>query len=133
MKTIMATLAAVSMLTLTACEDLFDEGGLQPDGSKPSLTVNNPSNNQSIIPSKGLRVNITAVDKDEFNSINFTVKGNSAENSIIDFKKLANKNVLEFDTLLSLNAFMPGDYTLSISATDKRTNVTVQDVKFSVR
>jgi len=129
----MATLAAVSMLTLTACEDLFDEGGLQPDGSKPSLTVNNPSNNQSIIPSKGLRVNITAVDKDEFNSINFTVKGNSAENSIIDFKKLANKNVLEFDTLLSLNAFMPGDYTLSISATDKRTNVTVQDVKFSVR
>lgn len=133
MKAMLATLAAVSMLTLTACEDLFEDGGLQPDGSKPSLMVNNPMNNQSITASKGLRINITAVDKDKFKDITFLVKGGSGEDALIEFKKFANKNVLEFDTLVVLNGFIPGNYTLSISATDKRTNVTVQEVKFSVR
>ena len=78
-------------------------------------------------------MNVTAVDKDKFKEITFLVKGGSGEKSLIDFQKSADKHVLELDTLLSLDSFMPGDYTLSISATDKRTNVTVQEVKFSVR
>ncbi|MBF9254200.1 hypothetical protein I2I11_12920 [Pontibacter sp. 172403-2] len=133
MKAKLAALAAASIMMFTACEDLLEDGTLQPDGSKPSITVNNPVNNQSVTATKGLRVSVTAVDKDEFSDITFVVKGSSGEKSLLDFSKVADKNVLELDTLLPIGNFMPGDYTLSISATDKRTNVMVQDVKFSVR
>lgn len=127
----LASLAAVAMLT--ACEDLFEDGSLQPDGSKPSLTVNNPSSNQTISASQGLRVNITAVDKDEVKDIDFVVKGVTAEKSLINFKKFPQKKVVEFDTTLVINGIAPGDYTLVVSATDNRTNLSQQEVKFKVK
>ncbi|MDX5420635.1 MAG: Ig-like domain-containing protein [Hymenobacteraceae bacterium] len=131
LRTMLASLAAVAMLT--ACEDLFEDGSLQPDGSKPSLTVNNPSSNQTISASQGLRVNITAVDKDEVKDIDFVVKGVTAEKSLINFKKFPQKKVVEFDTTLVINGIAPGDYTLVVSATDNRTNLSQQEVKFKVK
>ncbi len=126
-------MAAVSSLALTSCEDLFENGSLQPDGSKPSITVNNPSNNQTVTATNGLRVNITAVDKDQFKGIDFVVKAGAGEKPLVNFTKFADKAVLEFDTLLTSSNFMPGSYTLIVTATDKRTNVTVQEVKFNVK
>jgi len=126
----LASLVAVCMLT--ACEDLFENGSLRPDGSTPSLTINNPSTNQVVVASQGLRVNITAVDKDHVRDIDFTLKGRGAETALISFKKFPGKRIVEFDTTLTGSSMAPGAYTLVIKATDKRTNVSQQEVNFTV-
>lgn len=120
-------------MSLTSCEDLFEDGTLKPDGSNPSLTINKPTNNQTILATNGLRVNITAVDKDKFNDVTFQVVSTANEKSVVSFHKATESSIMEFDTLLTTQNFTPGNYKLSITATDKRTNVTVQEIKFSVR
>ncbi|WP_242920199.1 Ig-like domain-containing protein [Pontibacter liquoris] len=132
-KTMLSSLAVVGALALTACEDLFENGSLKPDGSNPSITINNPANNQVVAATQGLRVNITAVDKDAFKEIGFLVEGGAGEAPLVRFQKATDNRVLEFDTLVSLTGVAPGTYTLSINATDKRTNVTQKQVSFTVK
>ncbi|RIJ34435.1 hypothetical protein [Pontibacter oryzae] len=130
-KAMLASMVAVCMLT--ACEDLFEDGSMQPDGSNPSLTVNNPSNNQAVTATSGLRVNVTAVDKDKFNEINFVLTSQNSDKAVVSFKKLSDKNVVVVDTTLNMTGVAPGAYTLKISATDKRTNLSEQNVLVNVK
>ncbi|WP_460922609.1 hypothetical protein [Pontibacter brevis] len=130
LKTMLASMAAVCMLT--ACEDLFEDGSLQPDGSVPSLKVNSPTKNPTVTAEQGLQVYVTVVDKDKVNSIDFQVLGANGEKPLIDFSKQPNKTVVEFDTLVSLRGIVPGTYTLKISAKDMRTNVKAEEVNFTV-
>ncbi|GAB3199796.1 hypothetical protein K0O23_13335 [Pontibacter aydingkolensis] len=118
---------------LTACEDLFEDGSMQADGSKPSLTINNPSNNQSISTTQGLRVNVTVVDKDLVKDLQFTVKGVNSETALVTFSKFPERNVVEFDTTIALNNVSPGEYKLQVAATDKRTNLEQKEVLFTVK
>jgi predicted secreted protein len=127
----LASMAAVCLLT--SCEDVFEDGNMKPDGSKPSLTINNPTRNQTITNTQPLRVDITVVDKDEVNSLDFTVIGENGDRTILNFKTTPYKTVVEFDTLVSLNEIVPGSYTLKITAEDNRTNVSEQEVKFTVK
>lgn len=127
----LASMVAVCMLT--ACEDIFEDGSLQPDGSNPSLTINNPSNNQAVTATSGLRINITAVDKDKFNEINFVLAGQKSEKAVLSFKKLSEKNVVTIDTTLNTSGIAPGAYTLKIRATDKRTNLSEQTVLVNIK
>ena len=129
LKTMLAAMFAIA--ALTSCEDLFEEGSMQPDGSKPSLTINNPTNNQSVNQAQGLRVYVTAVDKDAVKTMEFKVMG--AETSLISFNKASEKNVVEFDTLVSVANLAPGTYQLNVKATDGRTNVSEQQVNFTVK
>ena len=129
LKTMLAAMFAIA--ALTSCEDLFEEGSMQPDGSKPSLTINNPTNNQSVNQAQGLRVYVTAVDKDAVKTMEFKVMG--AETSLINFNKVSEKNVVEFDTLVSTSNLAPGTYQLRVKATDGRTNVSEQEVNFTVK
>ncbi|MET3541728.1 outer membrane lipopolysaccharide assembly protein LptE/RlpB [Pontibacter aydingkolensis] len=131
LKTMLASLAAICMLT--ACEDLFEDGSMQADGSKPSLTINNPSNNQSISTTQGLRVNVTVVDKDLVKDLQFTVKGVNSETALVTFSKFPERNVVEFDTTIALNNVSPGEYKLQVAATDKRTNLEQKEVLFTVK
>lgn len=130
LKTMLASLAAVCMLT--ACEDLFEDGSLEPDGSVPSLTVNSPTRNPTVTAAQGLQVYVTVVDKDKVDKIDFQVLGANGEKALIDFSKESNKTVVEFDTLVSLKGIVPGDYTLKISAKDMRTNLSEEEVTFTV-
>jgi hypothetical protein len=126
----------VGMLTismLTACEDLFEDGSLKPDGSNPSLTIHAPSNNQSVTAAQGMRIDATFVDKDLVKEVNVTVKGDNAEKALMSFKRLPNKKVVELDTTLSFVGVTPGAYTLQIKATDGRTNFEQKEVKFTVK
>ncbi|MCJ8167500.1 Ig-like domain-containing protein [Pontibacter sp. E15-1] len=130
-KTAFAAMAAICLLS--SCEDLFEEGNLQPDGSKPSLTINNPTVNQNITTSQGLKVYVTVVDKDEVENINFSVSGVQGEKALLDFTVAPHKTVVEFDTLVALDNITPGSYTLKISAKDKRTNLIEKEVAFNVK
>ncbi len=130
-KTTLASLAAVFLLA--SCEDLFEEGNLQPDGSKPSLTINNPTNNQTITGTQSLQVYVTVVDKDEVEKINFSIMGQSGEKALLSFNKAPHKTVVEYDTLLSLPNMTPGTYTLKVTAQDKRTNLVEKEVGFTVK
>lgn len=130
-KTMLASMAAVCLFT--ACEDLFEDGSLQPDGSMPSLKINNPSLNQTITPSQGLPVYITVVDKDQVESINLSVSSPGAESPLVDFNMAPLKTVVEFDTLVSMSGAVPGTYTLKITAKDKRTNLSVKEISFTVK
>lgn len=51
----------------------------------------------------------------------------------INFTTLPDKKILEFDTLLTAYELPQGDYTLTINATDFRTNVATGEVTFSVK
>ncbi|MFD2513538.1 hypothetical protein ACFSRY_06650 [Pontibacter locisalis] len=131
LKTILFSLLTVS--ALTACEDLFEDGSMQPDGSTPSVTVHAPSNNQSVVASQGMQLDVTIVDKDLVKELDVTVKGENAESALMNFKRYPAKNVVEVDTLLSFTGVAPGAYTLYIKATDRRTNVEQQEIKFTVK
>lgn len=124
-------MAAVCLLT--ACEDLFEDGSLQPDGSVPSLKVNSPSRNPIVSASQGLPVYVTVVDKDKVSNIEFEVEGANGEKSLLKFSTQPNKTVVEYDTLVALNGITAGTYTLKISATDMRTNLTVKEANFTVK
>ncbi|WP_439882042.1 hypothetical protein ACSX1A_02550 [Pontibacter sp. MBLB2868] len=131
LKTTLASLLVVSLLT--SCEDLFEDGSLQPDGSTPSLTVHAPTNNQAITAAQGMHLDITVVDKDLVQELEVTIKGDNAEKALLNFRKNPAKNVVELDTLLSFTGVAPGAYTLQLKATDKRTNVEEQEIKFTVK
>jgi hypothetical protein len=121
------------LLVLASCEDLFEDGSLQPDGSVPYVVVNAPTNSHSMKAGKELRISITASDKDSVDYVQFTVKGAAGEKPVVDFKKALNKRVMEFDTLVSMSGAGPGTYTLAVDAADKRTNRTLKEVTVTVR
>lgn len=123
-------MAAVCLLS--ACEDVFEDNSLQPDGSVPSVKVNSPTKNRTVTAAQGLQVYVTVVDKDKINKLDFQVLGAQGEKPLIDFSKKPNKAVVEFDTLVSLKGIVPGTYTLKISAKDMRTNLTEEQVNFTV-
>jgi hypothetical protein len=121
------------LLMLTSCEDLLEDGSLQPDGSVPYVVVNAPTNSHSLQAGKEMRISITASDKDSVDYVHFTVKESSAEKPVVDFKMVLNKRVVEFDTLVSMSDAGPGTYTLAVDAADKRTNRTLREVTVTVR
>ncbi len=125
--------AAIAICMLTACENIFEDNSLEPDGSKPSLTINNPSNNQSITTTQGLRLNVTVVDKDQIKDLDFTIKGLTSETALVKFKKFPAKTVVEFDTTITLKGATPGEYQLIVAASDKRTNLQQREIKFTVK
>ena len=131
LRTVLASLVAVAMLT--ACEDLFEDGSLQPDGSKPSLTVKNPSKAQLLTQGNGLRIVATIVDKDKVKELQVRVRDVGGDADLVNFTALSDKKILEFDTLLAVPGIKPGDYTLTINATDYRTNVASEEVGFKVK
>lgn len=130
-KTLLASLVAVA--SLTACEDLFEDGSLQPDGSKPNLIIRNPTQNQTLSKSNGLRVKFTATDKDKVRELQVRVRDIAGGTEHISFTTFPDKKVLELDTVLNASALSQGDYTLSINVTDYRTNVASTEVLFSVK
>ena len=131
MKTVLASLAVIA--TLTSCEDIFEGGHLNPDGSTPSVTINNPSKNQTVSAATGLRINISAVDKDNVENMRFELRGETAEKAVLSFNLTPGKRIVEFDTTLNVSGIAPGSYELVVSATDKRTNLTVQEVPVKVK
>ena len=131
LKTVLASAIAICMLT--ACENIFEDDGLEPDGSKPSLKINNPSNNQSISTTQGLRVNVTVVDKDQIKDLEFTVIGSNSETALVKFKKFPARTVVEFDTTITIQGVTPGEYKLQVAASDKRTNLEKREINFTVK
>ena len=130
-KTLLASLVAVSMMT--ACEDLFEDGSLQPDGSKPNLTVKNPTTNQTLSTTNGLRIKLTATDKDKVKELQVRVHKPGGNADLVNFKTYPDKKILEVDTLVSVPGLQAGEYTLTINATDYRTNVASKEISFKVK
>ena len=125
--------SVIAVVSLTACEDIFEDGSLQPDGSKPALTIRNPTKNQKLSKSSGLRVKLTASDKDKVKELQVRVRAVGGDADHINFTTLPDKKILEFDTVLNAIQLPQGDYTLTINATDYRTNVATDEVQFSVK
>jgi hypothetical protein len=128
--TMLASMAAVCMLS--SCEDVFEDGSMKPDGSKPSLTINHSTKNQSINSTEELQIDLTVVDKDEVNTLDFTVLSADRGDTVLNFSTAPHKTVVEFDTLLALPEVMPGAYIMKIIAEDNRTNVVEQEFNFTV-
>ncbi|MBB6612587.1 hypothetical protein H7F15_16200 [Pontibacter sp. Tf4] len=129
LKTTVAAMFAIAVLT--GCEDLFEEGDMQPDGSKPSLTINAPTINQNVQQTQGLRIFITGFDKDLVKTLRFTVKQN--ETDVLSFERALDKKAFEYDTTIAMSNASAGTYQLLVRAVDGRTNVAEQKVSFTVR
>lgn len=123
----------VAVLSLTACEDLFEDGSLQPDGSKPVLEIQNPTTSQVLSAASGLRVRLTSADKDKVKELQVRVRDVGGDADYINFTTYPNKKILDYDTLLSISGLRQGAYTLTVQAMDYRTNVTSDTVGFTVK
>lgn len=130
-KSLLSCVLAVGMLT--ACEDLFEDGSLQPDGSKPNLTINSPTSNQSVTKQQGLRLSVTVVDKDLIKDLEFTVKGVNSEKALFTFSKHPERNVVSFDSTVAVGNVSPGEYRFVVTATDKRTNTEQKEARFTIK
>jgi hypothetical protein len=130
-KSLLASVVAV--IALTACEDVFEDGSLQPDGSKPSLTIRNPTNSQVLSQADGLRIKLTVSDKDKVKELQVRVRDVGGDADFINFTTFPDKKILELDTLLTVPGLKQGDYILTINATDYRTNVASDEVGFKVK
>jgi hypothetical protein len=125
--------SAFAILSLTACEDLFEGGNLKPDGSKPDLVIKAPVNNQSFTKVQGVPLVLSIVDKDELKSLEVIVKSTNSESELSRFNVSSDQNVVELDTVLSTSNFSAGTYSLVVNATDKRTNFATKEVQFVVK
>lgn len=131
MKTMLASMVAV--VALTACEDLFEDGSLQPDGSKPNLIIRNPTKNQVLIQSNSLHIKLSASDKDKVKELQVRVRDVGGDADWVNFKTFPDEKIMDLDTVVTVNGMRPGDYTLFIDATDYRTNVASSQVNFKVK
>ncbi|HEY4651554.1 MAG TPA: Ig-like domain-containing protein [Pontibacter sp.] len=129
LKSMFAAMLAVA--ALTGCEEVFEDGNMQPDGSKPNITIKAPTTNQAITKTQGLRIFLSAFDKDEVKELEFTVKG--GETNLLSFGRAMHKTAFEFDTTVAVSTLSSGTYQLLVRATDGRTNVSEQQVSFTVK
>lgn len=123
----------VAVVALTACEDLFEDGSLQPDGSKPNLIIRNPTKNQVLIQSNSLHIKLSASDKDKVKELQVRVRDVGGDADWVNFKTFPDEKIMDLDTVVTVNGMRPGDYTLFIDATDYRTNVASSQVNFKVK
>ncbi len=121
-------LSLLVLFSLASCEDLFDDSG--PDGSVPHITIKSPVADKAIARSKGLRVNITVSDKDLVKNFEVTVNREDAETAVVRFVKRPNKIVLEIDTTILVPNLDPGNYTITATARDGRTNQAIKEANF---
>ncbi|MCC9166827.1 hypothetical protein [Pontibacter harenae] len=124
--------SVAALVLFAACDDLFDDG-LTPDGSVPNLTLKAPVANQNITKAQGVSIDVIVTDKDAVKELNFLIKKDNAVTPLVSFKKTPDKNIVEFDTLVSVNAFESGTYKLEVNATDGRTNLATKEVSFRVQ
>lgn len=130
-KLLLAT--AVASVSLTACEDLFEDGSLQPDGSTPYLVIHTPTKMQALSKASGLRLKYSVSDKDMVKEIQVQVRESEAGTDYIQYTTQPQKKWHDVDTLLSTGHLRQGTYTLRIQATDFRTNVASEEVTFTVK
>lgn len=124
---------AVAVVSLTACEDLFEDGSLQPDGSKPYLVIHAPTKKQAVTKASGIRLRYTVSDKDKVAEVQVRVRESEAGTDVIHYTEFPGQNWLDADTLLSSGNLRAGTYILMIQATDLRTNVAADTVVFSIK
>ncbi|MFD2245540.1 hypothetical protein [Pontibacter ruber] len=125
--------SAFAMLSLTACEDLFEGGSLQPDGSKPDLVIKAPMSNQSFTKAQGVPLILSIVDKDEVKDLEVIIKSANSETELTRFHLPTEKSVVELDTILTAASYVAGTYNLTVNVTDKRTNFSTKQVQFVVK
>lgn len=128
MKTKTVLFALLALLSLASCEDLFEDSG--PDGSVPHITIKSPTADKTIARSKGLRINISVSDKDLVKNFEVTVNREDASTAVARFVKRPNKIVLEIDTTIMIPNLDPGNYTVTATARDGRTNQGVKEANF---
>ncbi len=116
---------------LSSCEDIFEDSKA-PDGSKPDIKILSPTSNRSFSTDQGLPLQVTVVDKDDIKELLVLVKGSQGELDFVRFSLQPNKKVLELDTVVAQNSFIPGTYTLEISAKDGRSNLATKEVVFKI-
>ncbi|MHC2990460.1 hypothetical protein OB13_02240, partial [Pontibacter sp. HJ8] len=88
---------------------------------------------QTLTAASTVRVKFTATDKDKVRELQVRVRDVGGDADLVNFTTFPDTKVLEFDTLLTVPGMRAGAYTLTINATDYRTNVATEDVIFKVK
>lgn len=123
----------VAVASLTACEDLFEDGSLQPDGSHPYLVIHAPAKKQALNKASGIRLRFSVSDKDKVKEVQVRVRESEANTNVIDYTTHPSKSWVDTDTLLLAGRLRAGYYMLTVKATDYRTNVSADTVTFTVK
>jgi hypothetical protein len=123
----------VAVASLTACEDLFEDGSLQPDGSHPYLVIHAPTKSQALSKAAGIRLKFSVSDKDKVKEVQVRVRESEAGTDVVQYTTEPGKSWVDTDTLLLAGKLRAGYYTLTVQATDFRTNVSADTVSFTVK
>lgn len=124
------------LCTLASCEELFNESETGPDGSVPFVRLQAPNDNSVFKIGQNVKIVSTISDKDGIQEMDVKVvkvSDGAASQAVWGYKKFPTTNPVIVDTLIAANNLTAGEYLLRLNLIDKRTNVQVKEVHFTVK
>ncbi|QMU29107.1 hypothetical protein [Adhaeribacter radiodurans] len=128
--------ALILIISLTSCEDLFNNSDTKPDGSAPYVRLDAPLNNSVFMSGKTIPIQSLISDKDKIKELEVQVVNladGSLNQTVWGYKKHPKTNPVIVDTTIKASSLPQGSYLLRMSLTDNRTNSKVKEVRFSIR
>jgi hypothetical protein len=125
----------------TGCEEYFEKKDSEADGSTPYIAISAPADNSVFTQNQTIEIESLISDKDQVKELEVQVVklaestkqvGNISE-SVWSYKDFPVKNPVVIDTVLAASNLAPGNYLLTLNSIDKRTNVGIKEVHFTVK
>lgn len=119
-------LSTLCMYFLISC------GGDDPvmEGEDPVLTISAPANGLKYTVPDTLVISGNAMDDGEITAITFN---NGAEDTALDLSGATDKSNIDFNVTLALeDGTTPGDYEVTLTATDNASNMVSETVTFTI-
>ena len=127
---------AVGLLGFTSCDDIFNEDLTTPDGSLPAITQQAPAQQSAYMASQNIPIQFYIVDKDKISDLEVhmtrTGEGSLAAQEVFGFRQAPEQTGVTVDTTFNAAGLAAGNYQLTITAIDGRTNKTVKTTDFTV-
>ena len=129
-------LIALGFVGLTSCDDIFNEDTTTADGSVPSINSQAPAQKSAYLSNQTIPVQFYVIDKDKVNELEVHVtktgNGELAAQEVFGFRQTPNRTGVTIDTTFNAAGLTPGNYQLTVTAVDGRTNRSVQTTDFTV-
>ena len=123
-----------ALAALSSCEELWNEDTTTPDGSVPYIAVQSPHDNTIYTAQQQVRIKSEISDKDKIKQLEVHVSPvNAGTGDVWGFTKFPKKNPVILDTAFSAAGLATGDYIITLTTIDGRTNTGSKVIRFTVK
>ena len=124
MKKLLALILFISMISFISCSD--DNG--------PTVEITSPNNDSTYSAGDVIMIQGAATDDMEITSITIVGKDGFTLSESLDLSNVTDRSNVGFNLDITLTAdSTPGDYSISITATDNDGNTDSEDLEFSIQ